>query len=352
MKRIFATAVLAAASCAPAAPSGGVDAGNDAIAVVDADVPPQWDVVLEHLDGALLSMWGTSPSNVTAVGGSRGNGFASLVVHYDGSAWKKLEPGGKETFWWLHGSSATDIWMVGEKGRITHWDGTTFKEHTAGTTATLFGVWASSPNDAWAVGGTPEGGSGASNDVVVHWDGTAWSPSPLPKAFGRTLYKVWGSSANNLYVVGEAGTIWHRTGTTWALESDPPLAHGTLVSVFGCSAGEVYAVGGRDVLRSNGKAWSRVGVTLLNDVNGVSCGAPGEVVIVGFGGLKQRLVGGIWKDDFGTVPYSDLHGAWVDPSGGLWGVGGNFIGMPAPGASRGGVIARYGKGTISRVLMP
>lgn len=321
-------------SCAPTEPAK-VDAG-------DANAGPSWKVSLEHLDGALLSMWGASPTDLWTVGGPRGNlGFNSLVLRFDGSSWKRQNPGGSETYWWVHGTSATDIWMVGEKGRITHWDGGAFKEFTSNTTATLFGVWAASPTDAWAVGGTPEGGSTKPNDILLHWDGVSWTPAPVPTPAGRTFFKVWGIASDNLYVVGEAGTVWHRTGTTWNTEAAG--AHGTLLTVFGCSATEVYAVGSRDVLRSDGKTWTAMNVSLTNDVNGVACGSPGDVVIVGSGGMKQRLTSGAWQDDFGTVPYSDLHGAWADKTGNYWGVGGDFISNPQPNVSRQGVIARYGK---------
>jgi hypothetical protein len=236
--------------------------------------------------------------------------------------------------------------MVGSRGRITHFDGTVFVEHSFATTATMYGVWAASPTDAWAVGGTPEGGTSTPNDLVLHWDGASWLKVALPQALGRTLFKVWGTASDNLYAVGEAGTIWHRVGSTWNLESQPPLAHGNLLTVFGCSASEVYAVGGRDVLLSNGPSWSPVHVDLTNDVNGVSCGVPGAVVVVGFGGEKQRLVDTVWVDDFGTVPYLDLHGGWAASDGTYWAAGGDFVSRAAPGVARNGVLARYGVGAV------
>jgi hypothetical protein len=341
---VASLAALASGACSSARVDAPADAGSP-----DAG-GPEWKVVLEHLDGTLLSIWGTSPNDVYSVGGPRGNaGFETLVVHFDGSAWKRLAPGGTETYWWVSGSSPTDVWMVGEKGRITHYDGTSFVEHASGTGVTLFGAWAASPTDAWAVGGTPEDAT-AETGVLLHFDGTSWSPSPLPEKLGRTYFKVWGTSSENLYIVGEAGVVWHRVGATWSLESKPPLAHGTLLTVFGCSKSEVYAVGGRDLLFSDGTSWSRLDVTLLNDINGVSCGAPGEVVVVGGGGLKLRRVAGQWQSDFGTVPYADLHGSWVDSSGALWAAGGNFIGNPIPNVSREGVVARYARGDIPSTL--
>lgn len=319
---------------------------------------PAWSVVLDEndVDGALLSVWGSGPDNVFTVGGPLGNtGFSSLALHYDGSSWHRLSPGGEETFWWVSGSSAGDVWMVGEKGRISHWDANTkkFTEHSSGVTATLWGVMAFSPSDVWAVGGTPEGGVGPGNDIVLHWDGKAWNPVVLPgNPLGRSLYKIWGESSENLYVVGEYGTIWHKTQNTWVLESDPPLAQGTLFTVFGCNANEVYAVGGKDILRSNGSAWEKLDVPLYNGVNGVSCGQPGEVAVVGFGGLKMRLVKGEWVDDFFEVPNGDMHAVWADGQGAYWAVGGDFISKASPGARRKGLVGRFGSGAVADSLSP
>jgi hypothetical protein len=330
----------------PVPSDGGAGGGNDAAA---------WQVVLDKgdLDRAVLSVWGSGPSDVYAVGGPLGNGQETLALRFDGAAWKELHPGGAETFWWVSGSGPDDVWMVGEKGRITRWDGSSFTAHASGTTATLWGVWAASKTDAWAVGGTPEGDPAAPDDVVLHWDGSAWTPVALPDPpLGRALYKVWGTSSDDLYVVGEYGTIWHKKGPTWALESDPPLASATLFTVAGCSASEVYAVGNFDVLRSDGAAWQKLDVALTNGVNGVACGAAGEVVLVGNGGSKQRLVDGAWIDEFDVPPYADLHATWADGAGALWAVGGNFVTMAMPGAPREGVVARFGIGRVASQILP
>jgi hypothetical protein len=311
---------------------------------------PAWQVVLDEasLDRAVLSVWAAAPDAVFVAGGPLGHeGYEALALRYDGERWRDLAPGGADGYWWVSGSSATDVWMVGENGRITRYDGESTIEHDSGTTATLWGVYAFGEDDAWAVGGTPEGGVGEPNDVLLRWDGASWSPEALPgEPLGRALYKVWGTSSSDLYVVGELGTIWHRVGSEWSLESDPPIAAGTLFTVHGCGAGdaaEIYAVGGRDVLRREDGTWKAIDLELTNDVNGVGCEAPGSVAIVGFGGLKRRLVDGEWVDDFREVPHADLHATWPDGAGSFWAVGGNFLTKPSA-SPRAGVVARYGPG--------
>lgn len=315
--------------------------------------PPAWQVVFDKstLDRAVLSIWGSGSTDVFAVGGPLGNGQESLVIHYDGTSWKELHPGGTETYWWVGGSGANDVWMVGENGRISHWDGESFVEHASGTTATLWGVWAKAENDAWIVGGTPEGGTNAPNDIVLHWNGASWTTITLPNdVVGRALYKVWGTSSDDLYVVGEYGTIWHKKGAAWNLESNPPLAMGTLFTVTGSSSTDVYAVGNFDVLHSDGSTWEKITPDLTGSVNGVASAGSGDAIIVGFGGLKQRLVNGEWIDYFLDEPHADLHAAWTDHEGAYWAVGGNFIASANPGASRDGIVARYGSGQLPTVL--
>jgi hypothetical protein len=352
LRLVLTGALAAACSSQPSVPS---DAGSDAS---DAQAPPEWRPVVEKLDGSLLSIWGTAADDVYAVGGPLGNaGFQTLALHFDGTKWKRLSPGHADSYWWVHGSGKSDVWMVGEKGRITHYDGASFQDHSGATTATLFGVWAASPSDAWAVGGALET-PGVPNDVVLHWDGASWKSEALPETLNATYFKVWGSSASDVYVVGSvanSGVVWHRTGGAWKREAQN-VANDKILTIAGCAPDDVYAVGGRQILHTTGDGtWTRVDqVAIVSDVNGVACapsGAPyGKVVVVGAGSLKLRRVDGAWVSDFGTKPYADLHGAWVDPTGALWGVGGSFIAKPRPNATRDGVIARYGGGVVPGVL--
>ncbi|MBK8256430.1 MAG: hypothetical protein IPK82_27645 [Polyangiaceae bacterium] len=307
---------------------------------------PAWETILDEnaLDGAVLSVWGSAPDSVFIAGGPLGNeGHSALAWHYNGCEWKDLNAGGSETFWWVGGTSDKDVWFVGEKGRIAHYDGTTITNVESGIDATIWGVYAFSPNDVWAAAGTPEGGTAKPNDIVLHFDGSSWKQETLPgEPRGVSLFKVWGPSADNFFVVGEQGTIWHREGGTWTLETgDPPITGARLFTVHGCGPNDVYAVGGQSVLHRDENGWSEVSISLGNQVNGVSCGPPGSAVLVGFGGLKQRLVDGSWIDEFDSEPFGNMHAAWADGEGAFWAVGGDFLSGPKA-EKRDGLVARYG----------
>jgi hypothetical protein len=46
--------------------------------------------------------------------------------------------------------------------------------------------------------------------VIFHYNGSSWSLMSLPATTGPVgLYGVWGSSATDVFAVGDGGTILH-----------------------------------------------------------------------------------------------------------------------------------------------
>jgi hypothetical protein len=307
----------------------------------------------QAVGGALLSVWGSAPDNVFAVGGPLGNGGESLVIRHDGHNLMRLHPGGTETFWWVGGHDASDVWMVGEHGRVVRFDGTTFREQAPGLDVTLWGVWSDAPGSAWIVGGTPGEGALAPNDVVFHFHDGAYERITLPGTpLNVALFKVWGTDASNVYAVGEKGTVWHFHQGSWTLETaTPPLTAGTLFTVHGCGPSRMYAVGGQALLRGDGTTWTRETVANLSGANGVNC-TGSDVTVVGFGGLKLRNTSGNFEDQSFGEPYQDLHATWSDGAGNTWAVGGDWLTPPRAGVVRTGVLARHGVVPPPVILTP
>ena len=52
----------------------------------------------------------------------------------------------------MWGSSASDVFAVGQNGTILHYDGSSWSSMSSGTSNELLGVWGSSASDAFAVG--------------------------------------------------------------------------------------------------------------------------------------------------------------------------------------------------------
>jgi hypothetical protein len=75
--------------------------------------------------------------------------------------------------------------------------------------------------------------------AIWHFDGTSWSAMSVPS--GETvLNDVWGTSAADVYAVGDDGLVLHFDGAAW---TGTPQADRTLLAVWGSAPDNVYAVG-------------------------------------------------------------------------------------------------------------
>jgi hypothetical protein len=146
----------------------------------------------------------------------------------------------------------------------------TFREMTSGTTADLAEVWGSSASDVFAVGEVETDGGENVAGVILHYDGTAWQPQ-LQEDDLR-FRAVWGSSATDVYAVGfhflsPGAVVFHYDGSAWTqTENFIGLSEElALMGVWGSSATDVFAVGvafdGRFSLtfitHFDGTAWQR-----------------------------------------------------------------------------------------------
>lgn len=46
---------------------------------------------------------------------------------------------------------------------------------------------------------------------IRRWDGATWDGTTPGSPTTNTLYGVWGTDVNNIYIVGDWGTILHKT---------------------------------------------------------------------------------------------------------------------------------------------
>jgi hypothetical protein len=207
------------------------------------------------LDGAeaftLASVWGSSASDVFAVGGAFDGQFdLSLIFHYDGSGWQRMQVPGDvlpslNDVW---GSSASDVWAVGRdevpepsNGVILHYDGATWTPVFQHENLVPNAVWGSSPTNVFVAGfqvrETPSGEFTVTG-TIWHYDGTAWTPMTLPST--AILNEIWGTSPTDVFAVGEDGVVLHFDGSAWTVTTPTKNA---LLGVWGTSPGDVFATG-------------------------------------------------------------------------------------------------------------
>jgi hypothetical protein len=206
------------------------------------------------VEGFLAALWGFSGRDVFAAGvWSDGNDPRPLIAHYDGAAWSPMQVPNVDrlTLTDIWGSSPSDVYAVGtaafpdgfDEGAVLHYDGHQWVTVLGPEQHVRFArVWGTLPSDVYVVGrsGVPDGqgDEDAGPGTLRHFDGTAWPVLPSPTS--SPLQSVWASSPANVYVVAGTGTIWHFVGGEWT-----PLSVGAngLLDVWGSSADDVYAVG-------------------------------------------------------------------------------------------------------------
>jgi hypothetical protein len=227
--------------------------GIDWSTLYSANIYP-WEPGVE-----LYDIWGTSSSNVYAVGSTlHGVPFGSaptmpIIVHYNGEEWTQGYiiglPDAEATGIW--GSSEDDIFVLvaGIAGsRIMHYAGKSWSVQKRLPSTYLIGVWGSSASDVFAVGAQvienePNVG------VIWHYDGRQWTQMDTGQNMVNiVLNAVWGSSGENVYVGGgtEEGTfypeppsyIFHYDGSTWSAMASPQVY---IESIWGSSATDIYA---------------------------------------------------------------------------------------------------------------
>lgn len=119
--------------------------------------------------------------------------------------------------------SPTNIWAVGEiyisdsagiliqpPFNVARWDGVQWRLLRPSAPGygygTLYSIFAFDSNDVWLGGSIP-----------IHWNGVGWTfygGVAYPPG-GFRILRVWGNSTNDIYSVGEYGSIRHFDGSQW-----------------------------------------------------------------------------------------------------------------------------------------
>ncbi len=230
--------------------------------------------LVEHWDG---SAWSIVPSPNVGTESNELNGVAAvghndvwavgiadrmLIEHWDGSAWSVVPDPNVEGY--LNGVAAgasNNVWAVGYYTNgltlIEHWNGRVWSVVSSPSIGThdneLNGVTVLSGNDIWAVGYYSDS-TDIYHTLIEHWNGSRWSlvASPDVGTDGEALNGVAAVSSTNVWAVGYSFTgsvkgetlIEHWDGSRWSIVTSPNVAqHSYLNSIAAISSTDVWAVG-------------------------------------------------------------------------------------------------------------
>jgi len=243
-----------------------------------------WSTMISGLPNGLRGVWGSAPNDVFAVG-------PNAILHYNGATWSEMtNPVGYLNAVW--GSGPNDVFAVGDD-KIVHYDGTTWSEvcglpiDPGSGWVWLSSVWGSGPNDVFVVGMKEVYDEGDFDrlDLILHFDGASWSEMPVPSSpyDSEVFSTVWGAGPDNVFAAGtHSRHVLHYDGSTWSYV--PDVAISGCMGIRGSSASDVYAVGdaGRIALY-DGSMWSLLSSGFTSQLCDIWGSGSNDVFAVGDG---------------------------------------------------------------------
>ena len=252
-------------------------------------------------------------------------GEVGKMLHFNGSEWEKMTTGTEETLLAIWGFDTDDIYAVGEAATIVHYDGEKWSPMKAfGDEDTVFmDVWGAAPDDIFVTAQIEGIG------YLLHYDGNSWKIALAGTSVN--LRHVHGTGDDNVFAVGQQGTIARYDGKGWGLSPVDPIEQEDgseyvvtqgLFGVFAQAEDDVWAVGeGGVIAHYDGASFQLAGLfdNTLRAVWGIS---PENLWAVGGAGVIMRFDGEQWSyEESGTV--ATLYAIWGDGAGNIYAVGDN-----------------------------
>jgi len=271
------------------------------------------------LEGAQLHGVWASPELVVVVGDN------GLVAHrgVNDLTWTIAEVPTDANLYGVFARSETDIWVVGDKTTILNFDGDAWTVLNEGSTTVLRSVWTRPGSEGnagvWAAG---------SQGRLVRYSGDTWVSEQI-SASNVTLNDIWGSG-EALFAVGTEGTISMRANdqSVWKGQPSNDPKKRDLHAIAGFSHEELFVVGDAGtIIEYDGDKWNIQPVVGPNGVAGNLTGAAylphGQegawmAVAANGGGLELAEAG--WVDMY-TKPQVDVREMDGSAAAGIWIVG-------------------------------
>ncbi len=212
------------------------------------------------------------------------------------------------------------------------------------TNQSVWKVWGTDAQNVWISG---------NSGVIQKWNGTSWTNQSVGTITGQR-YGLWGTSNTNIYSVGGSTgqQIAQYNGTSWSIVSAAVTAwgSGTARSVWGTSENNVFVTGGSGrVLKYNGSSWAMQSAGLDAAFSGQTIWGLDASNIWVVGATGGDNTGIIYKWNIGSSSWAAqtsginvVRSIWGASASDVWAVGGDA-------AKTGGKIYRFNGTTWSDV---
>jgi hypothetical protein len=246
-------------------------------------------VIAGEIGRGPVALWGTSPTDLYAVGGGR-------VLRRRGvDQWDTERNISGEEPAAVWGSASGDVYVVGSalgKGMVLHRRsvaGPFMAETIDGTQPRrITAVWGNAATEVYA------GGDGGL--VLLRAGSGRWAADRVGSVEGPVVRSLWGNGAQNLYAAGPGGITRRRAGPVWENVLGQSLTGVTLTGALLTGVRDGLVVGQAGViLRQSAGRWQREAAGLVSvGLTGVAAAPDGAAYAVGERGVVLRRAGGAW----------------------------------------------------------
>ncbi len=170
-----------------------------------------WEVDTSNTPGGMINcIWGSSPTDVWAVGNSPYVSH-SEIWHYGGISWEMFTD---ISYYWnpssMFGFSENDIWIGGGGGDFYNYDGNSWEkiydyENNTLECMTINAIWGENPSNIYAIALALKPGNNIDvYSLILHYDGNVWKE--VFRNDKTIQYYAMRGYKNDLYIVGQ--TDW------------------------------------------------------------------------------------------------------------------------------------------------
>ena len=206
----------------------------------------------------------------------------------------------------IQGTTATRYWVLSGNDVLLR----DAVEYTTVYTANVLlrAIYVFNANNVWVVG---------NNGTIVYYNGSTWTTQTSGTT--QQLNAVWGTAANSVWVVGSGGVILFWDGSTW--EAQPSGTTENLWGIWGSSATNVFAVGSNGVIRRwNGSSWALSNSGTSEILWAIWGSSATSIWVVGDNGTILFWNGSTWASQ-SIVITNDFYAVWGSAANSVWAVG-------------------------------
>jgi photosystem II stability/assembly factor-like uncharacterized protein len=203
-------------------------------------------------------------------------GSGGALFKWNGTSWGALSSGTGSDLYAVCAPAPGRAIVVGSSGLVLRVQGSTVTASSGGTASPLRALWCPSASEQWAAG---------DSGIVVRDTGTGFAPFASQPGTTATIGGIWGTSATSFWLAA-GPDLYQYTGGGYTRHT--PGVTG-LRSVWGGRADDVYAVGDKGtILRwGGGPSWTRID----SSTNQALYGVGGNSLFVWFVGDGGTVLG-------------------------------------------------------------